>query len=108
MDPRTGAVNARLVAWTRPSTGCARNRHRGLRELFVVDDQDALVGQVELEDLLLTARDRPLREITRAAPLVVREADRGSHIVKQVQALPVNAVPVVDADDAPGGRDPPA
>ena len=42
------------------------NRHRGLRELFVIDDQMQLVGQVELEDLLLTARDRPLREITRA------------------------------------------
>ncbi|MCC6630551.1 MAG: magnesium transporter [Gammaproteobacteria bacterium] len=98
MDPRTGAVNAGLSV-DEAIDRLRANRHRGLRELFVVDDQMRLVGLVELEDLLLTARDRPLREITRAAPLVVREADRGSHIVKQVQALPVNAVPVVDADE---------
>ena len=46
--------------------------------VFVVDDQMRLVGQVELEDLLLTARDRPLREITHASPLVVRDTDRAS------------------------------
>lgn len=95
MDPRTGAVNAGLSV-EETIDRLRVNRHRGLRELFVVDDQMQLVGQVELEDLLLTARDRPLREITHAPPLVVRELDRASHIVKQVQQQPVYAVPVVD------------
>ncbi|HMA11929.1 MAG TPA: magnesium transporter [Steroidobacteraceae bacterium] len=96
MDPRTGAVNAGLCV-DEAIDRLRVNRHRGLRELFVVDDQVKLVGQVELEDLLLTARDRRLREITHAPPLVVRELDRASHIVKQVQLQPVHAVPVVDA-----------
>ena len=95
MDPRTGAVNAGLSV-DEAIDRLRVNRHRGLRELFVIDDQMQLVGQVELEDLLLTARDRPLREITRAPTLVVRESDRASHIVKQVQLQPVHAVPVVD------------
>jgi magnesium transporter len=95
MDPRTGAVNAGLSV-DEAIDRLRVNRHRGLRELFVVDDTMQLVGQVELEDLLLTARDRPLREITRAPALVVRELDRASHIVKQVQLQPVHAVPVVD------------
>jgi magnesium transporter len=98
MDPRTGAVNAGLTV-DEAIDRLRVNRHRGLRELFVVDDQQLLVGQVELEDLLLTTRERPLREITRAAPLVVRDTERASHIVKQVQVLPVNAVPVVNAQD---------
>jgi len=98
MDPRTGAVNAGLTV-DEAIDRLRANRHRGLRELFVVDEQMRLVGQVELEDLLLTARDRPLREITRAAPLVLRDAERASHMVKQVQAQPVNAVPVVNAHD---------
>jgi len=98
MDPRTGAVNAGLSV-DEAIDRLRANRHRGLRELFVVDDQMQLVGQVELEDLLLTARDRPLREITHAAPLVLRDSERASHMVKQVQAQPVNAVPVVNAHD---------
>ena len=95
MDPRTGAVNAGLSV-DEAIDRLRVNRHRGLRELFVVDNTMQLVGQVELEDLLLTARDRPLREITHAPTLVVRELDRASHIVKQVQLQPVHAVPVVD------------
>jgi magnesium transporter len=95
MDPRTGAVNAGLSV-DEAIDRLRVNRHRGLRELFVVDDTMQLVGQVELEDLLLTARDRPLREITNTPTLVVRELDRASHIVKQVQLQPVHAVPVVD------------
>jgi magnesium transporter len=97
MDPRTGAVNVGISV-DATIDRLRSNRQRGLRELFVVDDQMQLVGQVELEDLLLAARDRPLREITHAAPLVVRDRDRASHIVKQIQQQPVNAVPVVDAE----------
>lgn len=96
MDPRTGAVHAGLTVGDAIDR-LRINRHRGLRELFVVDDQMLLVGQVELEDLLLTGRDRPLREITHAAPLVVHDTDRASHMVRQVQQQPVNAVPVVNA-----------
>jgi len=98
MDFRTGAVNAGLSV-DEAIDRLRGNRHLGLRELFVVDDQMQLVGQVELEDLLLTARDRPLREITRAAPLVLRDADRASHMVKQLQLQPVNAVPVTNEHD---------
>jgi magnesium transporter len=98
MDPRTGAVNVGLSV-DEAIDRLRVNRRRGLRELFVVDDQMQLVGQVELEDLLLTPRERPLREITHAAPLVVREADAASQMVKQVQLQPVNAVPVVNAED---------
>jgi magnesium transporter len=98
MDPRTGAVNAGLSV-DEAIDRLRGNRHLGLRELFVVDDQMQLVGLVELEDLLLTARDRPLREITRAAPLVLHDADRASHMVKQLQQQPVNAVPVVNQHD---------
>jgi magnesium transporter len=98
MDPRTGAVNAGLSV-DEAIDRVRGNRHLGLRELFVVDEQMQLVGLVELEDLLLTARDRPLREITRTAPLVLRDADRASHMVKQLQLQPVNAVPVVNEHD---------
>lgn len=98
MDPRTGAMNSGLSV-DEAIDRLRANRHRGLRELFVVDEQMQLVGQVELEDLLLAGRDRPLREITHAAPLVLRDDARASHMVRQLQLQPVNAVPVVNAQD---------
>jgi magnesium transporter len=94
MDPRISALRNDL------SVGEAIERlrslrQRGLRELFVVDDQMQLIGQIEMEDLVLSGRERPLREITRGLTAVLRDTDPAAQVATTLQTHPLNVLPVV-------------
>lgn len=94
MDPRIGALGADITV--AEAVERLRNlRQRGLRELFVVDDASQLIGLVELEDLVLTARDRPIREITRGITAFVRDMDPAEEVVDTLQKQPLSALPVI-------------
>lgn len=94
MDPRIGPLSAELTVGDAIER-LRSLRHRGLRELFVVDEQMQLTGVIETEDLALTGRERPIREITRAITAVVRATDSAAHVAQVLQEHPVSALPVV-------------
>ncbi|MEO5700148.1 MAG: magnesium transporter [Casimicrobiaceae bacterium] len=73
-------------------------RRRGLRELFVVDDDGRLVGRVEIQDLATADPDLPLEDITRRLIAVVQELDPREELVGILEQHPITEVPVVNVD----------
>lgn len=71
-------------------------RRRGLRELFVVDDEGRLAGRVEMQDLVLAEGARPLGEIQRGVVAAVRDLDPREEVVEILQRHPLSALPVVN------------
>ncbi len=94
MDPRIGALHVDLSV-AEAIERLRSIRQRGLRELFVVDDQMHLLGQIEMEDLVLSNRDRPIREIMRGATAFVRDVDPAEEVVRTLQTHPLSVVPVI-------------
>jgi magnesium transporter len=73
-------------------------RRRGLRELFVIDDDGRLTGRVEIQDLATADPELPLRAITRGLIAVVQELDPREDIVSILQRQPITELPVVNVD----------
>jgi magnesium transporter len=71
-------------------------RRRGLRELYVVDDAGRLAGRVEMQDLALTERTRPLGEIQRGIVAAVRDTDPREEVVEILQREPITVLPVIN------------
>jgi len=71
-------------------------RRRGLRELYVVDDEGRLAGRVEMQDLALADRGRPLSEIQRGIVAVVRDLDPREEVVEILQREPITVLPVLN------------
>ena len=71
-------------------------RRRGLRELYVVDDDGRLAGRVEMQDLALAERARPLGDITRGVVAAVRDLDPREEVVDILQREPITVLPVVN------------
>ena len=71
-------------------------RRRGLRELYVVDDDGRLAGRVEMQDLALADRARPLGEIQRGVVAAVRDLDPREEVVEILQREPITVLPVVN------------
>jgi magnesium transporter len=94
MDPRIGAFHVDLSV-AEAIERLRSIRQRGLRELFVVDDQMHLAGQIEMEDLALSNRDRPIREIMRGATAFVRDLDPAEEVVQTLQTHPLSVMPVI-------------
>jgi magnesium transporter len=95
MDPRltplrTGITVGEALARLRAS------RQRGLREMFVVDDEGRLAGRVEVQDLAMSDEPAPLRDITRSIVAVAEELDQREDLVEILQRQPITALPVVD------------
>jgi magnesium transporter len=95
MDPRvsplrTGMTIAEAIERLRAI------RRRGLRELFVVDEEGRLAGRVEMQDLALAERGQALREITRGVVAAVQDLDPREEVVEILQKQPVTSLPVVN------------
>jgi magnesium transporter len=73
-------------------------RRRGLRELYVVDDAGRLAGRVELQDIALAEREKPLAEIMHGVQAVVRDLDPREEVVDILQREPISVLPVVNQD----------
>jgi magnesium transporter len=71
-------------------------RRGGLRELYVVDDAGRLAGRVEMQDLALAERDRPLAEIMHGVTAVARDLDPREEVVEILQREPITVLPVVN------------
>lgn len=71
-------------------------KSRGLRELFVVDEQVRLVGRVEIQDLATAEATQPLREITRPLIAAVKDLDPREDVVEILQHQPITELPVMN------------
>ncbi len=95
MDPRVSPLHTGLTV----ADALARLRtfrRRGLRELFVVDDEGRLAGRVEIQDLAVAEGAQPLRGITRGLVAAVHDLDPREDVVAVLQQHPVTALPVVN------------
>ena len=73
-------------------------KSRGLRELFVVDEQMRLAGRVEIQDLAVTDDPTPLVQVMRPLLAVANDLDPREEFVERLQAKPITELPVVNID----------
>jgi len=95
MDPQVSPLRAGLTV----GEALARLRtirRRGLRELFVVEDDGRLVGRVEIQDLAIADEAAPLREIVRRVVAAATDLDPREDVVAVLQQHPITALPVVN------------
>ncbi len=95
MDPRVSPLRAGVTV----AEALARLRslqRRGLRELFVVDDEGRLAGQVEIQDLAIAEASDRLTSITRGVVAAVRDLDPREDVVTALQHHPMSTLPVVN------------
>ncbi len=95
MDPRVSPLRSGITV-ADAIDRLQQIRRRGLRELFVVDDQGRLVGRVEVHDLALADRALPLADITRSVIAHVSELDPREEVVALLQTQPITTLPVVN------------
>ncbi len=94
MDPRVSPLRVGMTV----EEAIARLRairRRGLRELFVVDDQGRLAGRVEVQDLALASPQQSLRELMQGVVAVARDIDPREEVVEILQRHPITGLPVV-------------
>jgi magnesium transporter len=94
MDPRMGTLGAALTA-AEAIERLRSIRRQGLRDLYVVDEQMQLVGQIDIEDLVLPGRERPIRELARAVTAVVHDTDPVAKVAALLHQQPLDVVPVI-------------
>lgn len=73
-------------------------RRRGLRELFVVDDEGVLVGRVEIQDLATAQPDLALSDIARPLLAAVKALDPREDVVAILAQRAISELPVVNTD----------
>ncbi|HYP81489.1 MAG TPA: CBS domain-containing protein [Steroidobacteraceae bacterium] len=95
MDPRIATLAAALSI-AEAIERLRSIRQHGLRELFVVDEQMRLVGKIDIDDLVLTGRERPVGELARPVTAMVRDSDPVTKVAEVLHQQPLDALPVVD------------
>ncbi len=71
---------------------------RGLRELFVVDDQARLIGRVEIQDLAVTDDATPLAALVKPLLAVANDLEPREDVVDRLQQQPITELPVVNVE----------
>jgi len=97
MDPRVPSFRGELTA----QEALARLRQtkwRGLRELYILDDDGRLDGRVDIQDLALTDPDQTLLRIARKIVDAVQDTVPREEVVEKMQQDSVTDLPVIDFD----------
>jgi magnesium transporter len=97
MDPRVAPLRTGMTvgeALQRLKT----IRSRGLRELFIVDDEVRLVGRVEIQDLATHDDATPINRLMHPPLAVANDLDPREDFVEQLQQRPITELPVVALD----------
>ena len=97
MDPRVSPLRTGMSV----AEAIERLRHirrKGLRELFVIDDEGRLAGFVEIQDLVLAERELPLADITHRVDVHVGDLDPREEVVDTLMKQPISTLPVVNAN----------
>lgn len=97
MDPRVFAFRADLTA-QEALKRLRQGKHRGLRELFLVDDDGRLDGRVEIQDLALAEPEQTLARIAHKIADAVKDTDPREDVVEKMQRDTITDLPVIDFD----------
>ena len=102
---RAGALMDMQVVYCRPGMSVREalsrlraHGRRGSRVVFVVDDDNCLLGVVEIQDLALAAPDTKLNELMHAVPVHVEAMTGREEIVEEFEKHRVTDLPVIDFD----------
>ncbi|OGA50259.1 MAG: magnesium transporter [Betaproteobacteria bacterium RIFCSPLOWO2_12_FULL_63_13] len=97
MDPRVLAFRGDLTA-QEALARLRQTKRRGLRELYLVDDDGRLEGRVYIQDLALAEPDEPLSRIGRRISVAVQDTAPREEVVEKMQQDAVTDLPVIDFD----------
>jgi magnesium transporter len=79
-------------------TRLRQTKRRGLRELYLVDDDGRLDGRVYIQDLALADPDESLARIARKIADAVQDTAAREEVVEKMQQDTVTDLPVIDFD----------
>ncbi|MCG6932099.1 MAG: magnesium transporter [Gallionella sp.] len=97
MDPRVPSFRGELTA----QEALARLRltkWRGLRELYLLDEDGRLAGRVDIQDLALADPEQTLARISRKIVDAVQDTAPREEVVEKMQQDAVADLPVIDFD----------
>jgi len=97
MDPRVLAFRADLTA-QEALTRLRLAKRRGLRELYLIDDDGRLDARVYIQDLALADPEETLARIARKIAVAVQDTAPREEVVEKMQQDAVTDLPVVDFD----------
>lgn len=97
MDPRVIAFRGELSA-QEALARLRQSKRRGLRELYVVDDDGRLSGRVDIQDLALAQPDESLARLMRKLVDAVQVTAPRDEVVEKLQQEAVTDLPVIDFD----------
>ena len=97
MDPRVLAFHDDLTVHE-ALLRLRQAKRRGLRELYLVDDDDRLTSRVDIQDLALADPEETLARIAHKISDVVKDTDPREDVVEKMQQDMTNDLPVIDFD----------
>lgn len=102
MDPRFSAFRADLTVHE-ALTRLRMTKRRGLREVFLVDDDARLGGRVYIQDLALAEPEQSLGSLRLPIAAAVQDTAPREEVVEKLQNDSVTDLPVVNFDGKPVG-----
>lgn len=97
MDPRVPSFRGELTA-REALIRLRQTKWRGLRELYLVDDDGRLDGRVDIQDLALADPEQTLTRIARKIADAVQDLAPREEVVEKMQQNAVTDLPVIDFD----------
>lgn len=97
MDPRVIAFRGELSA-QEALARLRQSQRRGLREIYVVDDDGRPGGRVDIQDLALASPDDNLARLMRKLADAVEVTAPRDEVVEKLQQEAVTDLPVIDFD----------
>ncbi len=97
MDPRVVAFRGELTAHE-ALVRLRQSKRRGLRELYLVDDDGRLDGRVHIQDLALAEPEQTLARIARKIADAVTDTAPREEVVEKMHQDAVTDLPVIDYD----------
>jgi magnesium transporter len=97
MDPRVPSFRGELTAHEALAR-LRKTKWRGLRELYIVDDDGRLDGRVDIQDLALAEPGLTLTRIARKIADAVQDTAPREEVVEKMQQDAVTDLPVIDFD----------
>ena len=97
MDPRVFAFRGELTAHE-ALLRLRQSKRRGLRELYLLDDDGRLDGRVDIQDLALAEPDETLARIAHKIADAVKDTDPREDVVEKMQQDGMTDLPVIDFD----------
>jgi len=97
MDPRVPSFRGDMTAQDALAR-LRRTKWRGLRELYLVDDDGRLEGRVDIQSLAIADPDHTLVQIARKIADAVQDIAPREEVVEKMQKGVVTDLPVIDFD----------